>query len=524
MRALQTVLTPLSILVLAGVLLFLHFAPAPTAPVQPTVNGVALGKSYAKTLAATYAEGWDLAAKTLEDGKSVADAQKALPGLVEGRPGQGVQGRGLAGFLARPARGDRAVRLIEAFPSRRPLAGLRQRSEGGAAKHPDSVPCPSLSRTPPPTPALPHKGGGSQIHPLPPLWGRVRVGGWGRAKEPRPSAYLHSGLGRGGSPSPPRPRHFTSPTHDSSRTFQPTRNIMKTDFANLGGWRYDPDEVGRTLAGMPRPLFAAAAPDLAGSGAGKTALLFKAFKDVNGGYLDYPAQTIGDCVSQGFGHGIDLLECVQIAIAKAPEDFKQTATEAVYGMARVDVGGQRGSYSDGAVGAWAAKAVSTLGTVSRDVVGPYDGNRAKEWGAKGVPQDVMAKAGAHKVKTASLVSTYAELEDALANGYPVTVCSNQGFSLTRDADGFCRAKGSWAHCMLIVGVRADGRDGACIFQSWGSDVPSGPLALDQPPNSFWAERSVVEDMLSMRDSWSLSSFEGYPSQTLPDHWSYEGFS
>src|SRR5436305_790065 len=121
----------------------------------------------------------------------------------------------------------------------------------------------------------------------------------------------------------------------------------------LGGWIHDPDEVQRVLAGMPRPYFAAATPHLDGSGAGQTTLLYKAFKDVNDGrYIDYPAQAIGDCVSHGFGHGIDLLEAVQIALGHKAAEFKQTATEAIYGMARVAIGGQRGSYSDGAVGAW----------------------------------------------------------------------------------------------------------------------------------------------------------------------------
>jgi hypothetical protein len=192
-------------------------------------------------------------------------------------------------------------------------------------------------------------------------------------------------------------------------------------------------------------------------------------------------------------------------------------------MARVDIGGQRGSFQDGAVGAWAAKAVSTLGTLPRDVVGPYDGRRAKQWGARGVPADLMAKAPLHKVETTSLVTTYSELEDALANGYPVTVCSDQGFALERDPEGFCSPRGVWGHCMLIVGVRAGSRPGACIFQSWGSSMPSGPLALDQPPNSFWADREVVERMLSMQDSWALSNFDGYPSQNLPAHWSFADF-
>jgi hypothetical protein len=297
------------------------------------------------------------------------------------------------------------------------------------------------------------------------------------------------------------------------------------DFLKLGGWIHNPAEVQRMLAGMPRPYFAATAPHLGGSGAGQTTLLYKAFKDVNDDqYIDYPAQAIGDCVSHGFGHGIDLLEAVQIAIGHKAEEFKQTATEAIYGMARVDVGGQRGSYSDGAVGAWAAQAVSTLGTLSRDVVGPYDGRRAKLWGAEGVPADQKAKAGDHKVRTSSLITSYSDLEDALANGYPVTVCSNQGFTLERDEHGFCNPQGIWGHCMLIVGVRADQRPGACIFQSWGSSMPSGPLEIDQPPNSFWADRDVVERMLNMRDSWALSNFDGYPCQALPSHWTYADFA
>jgi hypothetical protein len=116
------------------------------------------------------------------------------------------------------------------------------------------------------------------------------------------------------------------------------------------------------------------------------------------------------------------------------------------------------------------------------------------------------------------VTTYEELEDALANGYPVTVCSGQGFTMARDQDGFCSPRGTWEHCMLIVGVRADSRPGACIFQSWGPNVPSGPLALDQPNNSFWADRNTVARMLSMQDSWALSDYDGYPGAPLPSHW------
>jgi hypothetical protein len=299
------------------------------------------------------------------------------------------------------------------------------------------------------------------------------------------------------------------------------------DLSHLGGWIHDPDQVDQVCASLPHPLFSAAAPHLEGSGYGGTFLIYKAYKEANGGeYIDYPAQTIGDCVSHGHAHGVDLLECIRIVSGHGHgrETLHQTASEAIYGMARVDVGGGSMGGLDGAVGAWAAKAITTLGTLSRDIVGPYDGQRAREWGARGVPRELEEKAGAHKVQTCSLVTTWTELEDALANGYPVTVCSNQGFAIERDSDGFCQAQGAWAHCMLLCGVRADQRPGACIFQSWGSKNPRGPLGLDQPPNSFWAERSVVERMLSLRDSWSLSTFQGYPERRLPDRWTLAGFA
>ena len=297
------------------------------------------------------------------------------------------------------------------------------------------------------------------------------------------------------------------------------------DLSHLGGWHNHPESVGKFLSGLAKPTFAGAAPKLSGSGTGKTLLLYKSVKEVNNSsYLDYPAQTIGDCVSQGFGHGIDLLEAVEIAVGRKAEAFKSTATEAVYGLARVDVGGGQLGSDDGAVGAWAAKAVTTLGTLSREVVGPYDGRRAKLWGSHGVPPELKAKAVDHKVRTVALVQTYEELEDALANGYPVPVCSDQGFTMQRDAQGFCSPRGTWNHCMLIVGVRADDRPGACIMQSWGANVPGGPTALDQPDNTFWVDRDVVARMLSLGDSWALSQFEGYPSQVIPDRWTYDGFA
>lgn len=290
------------------------------------------------------------------------------------------------------------------------------------------------------------------------------------------------------------------------------------------GWHRDPDEVDWVCQSLPDPYFASAARGLYGTGRNQTVMLYKAWKDVYGSYFLYPKQSIGCCVSRGWSEGVDLLQCVQISIGRSVETFNPTSHEAIYGFARVDIGGGRLGESDGAVGAWAAKAVSTIGTVSQEDVGfEYSDLKAREWGSLGVPEGIKAKAKDHLVRSVAMVRTYDELCDAISNGYPVPVCSSQGFTMERDRDGFCDPDGVWRHCMLICGIRAD-RHGALIMNSLGMDNPKGPLALDQPPNSFWVDADVVEGMLAEHDSFAMSSFVGYPGGVqMPFHWKTRGF-
>ncbi len=80
MKTVKELLTPVSILTLAGVLLFDHLVPRPVPkpPPAPTINGQVLGRAYAPVLLSSYGDAWLAAAKTLEAGKSVAEAQKSL--------------------------------------------------------------------------------------------------------------------------------------------------------------------------------------------------------------------------------------------------------------------------------------------------------------------------------------------------------------------------------------------------------------------------------------------------------------
>jgi len=296
---------------------------------------------------------------------------------------------------------------------------------------------------------------------------------------------------------------------------------MPTEFQGLGGW-LGIDQTQRRFAAQ-YPRLRDAAPQLCASEPTEPVLLYKAWRDVLGDHPPYPAQQIGDCVGFGHAHGADLLQCVEIALGE-PSEYREVSTEFVYATSR-EVGGLLGG-GDGSYGSAAVKAMQSIGLVSREMAGErgtYSGSRARDWGRRGAPADLKAAAAEFKLGSAALVRTWSELVAAILNGYPVTICSNQGFALERDAQGFCRAWGVWAHCMLIGGLRFD-RPGACVLQSWGPENPTGPTALDQPTFSFWADKPVVERILAQGDSWALAKAPNFVERHMPSHWSYSSLA
>mgnify|MGYP002136605185 CR=1 FL=1 len=130
--------------------------------------------------------------------------------------------------------------------------------------------------------------------------------------------------------------------------------------------------------------------------------------------------------------------------------------------------------------------------------------------------ELEAEAKKHPVKGIAQVRNAAEAQKALASGYPIAVCSNQGFAMGRDAEGFCRAQGSWAHCMAVVGYQTSGaRKGFFILNSWGGSAHTGPIGKGSPsPAGFWAEWSVVDRMLQANDSWAFSDVKGFPARRI----------
>lgn len=303
-----------------------------------------------------------------------------------------------------------------------------------------------------------------------------------------------------------------------------------------GQWQfgYVPDHAGtqKFLQSLPRPTLQSAAPHLLKQAADEKPVLlyralYEAFREHHGGQQWVVGkQGIGDCVSWGWAHGCDVCLAVEWKLG-ASSEWRPAATEAIYGGSRVESRGARtGGWSDGSYGGAAAKWVHDWGALFRQPypelgfdLTRYDSSRAKQWGyygcgGSGDSGKADGEAKKHPVRSVALVRNFQEAAAAISAGYPVPVCSGQGFSSQRDKDGFSRASGSWSHCMCFSSVRYD-RRGLLCQNSWGPNWIKGPKwPEDQPDGSFWVDEATVNRMLRGEDSFAVSAYEGFPYRDL----------
>lgn len=279
------------------------------------------------------------------------------------------------------------------------------------------------------------------------------------------------------------------------------------------GWVPKPEEAA-TLAAELRfdqtPAFRQ------GDGA-EDVYLWAACREVTGDLLPPRDQgNVGACVGFGTAAAIEHLACVQAAEDDS-EAFREVSPEIIYAGSRVEIGGGQ-VRGDGSVGAWAAKFVKQYGVLPRAKypsldLSKYDERRCRKLGLKGVPDSLEPEAKKHPVKSIANVRSFKECAAAIHNGYPMIVCSSQGFTMVRDADGFCKPQGTWMHCLAIVGVKGGTRPGAFLLNSWGANAHTGPRGAGDPsPAGFWADADVVDRMLQQGDSWAFSQFVGFPAK------------
>jgi hypothetical protein len=316
---------------------------------------------------------------------------------------------------------------------------------------------------------------------------------------------------------------------------------------NIFGWLDKPDEVEKVKSTLKYK----SAQDIivqdnleARTSGSDPILPYLMFRKITGKDCPCGPQKIGDCVSWGWSNCVNYLQIIKIAaslnklglwkelvngqfsqeiINDHPNyrlaqsvlfEWEEICTEWVYGSSRVEIGGQKGDTEDGSVGAWAAKSVAQYGCATRKKYGPYDPQRAKQWGSEGVPDDYEPEAKKHACNDVVPVTSYQQLVTLLRAYRPVPVCSNQGFSQQRDAKGACKPEGTWAHCMLFCGL--DDRDWPLCSQSWGETQPGGPTYLDQPTNTFFVDPQTADHMLKANDSFAPAGFVGFEVEDFID--------
>jgi hypothetical protein len=300
--------------------------------------------------------------------------------------------------------------------------------------------------------------------------------------------------------------------------------------AHAFGYEPDPEGAESFVATLPHPTLASAGPGL--QAASEDVMLYPALLACSPTWRRGSQGNVGSCVGWGSSLAVDVLAACDIHWRKEAEAWRGRTIEAsLYGFSRVEARGQRSNTGgDGSTGFHAAKAVRDFGALHYGV--DYGGfvfqekdkeARDREWGRNGVPDKLEPFAKERRCSETTLATSFDEAAAAISNGYPVVVCSGQGFSMSRDADGFCRAGGVWWHCMCLIGHRAGNRPGLLCANSWGDSNTVGKHYPDNMPEavrncSFWIDADVCDRMLSGRDSFVYAGYSGFQPTQLPDNW------
>ncbi len=302
------------------------------------------------------------------------------------------------------------------------------------------------------------------------------------------------------------------------------RRQLWADVEGNGGYRFGSDAA--TDAGW------------AGEAAGQLVATWTHVEKTFPGCWPGSAQTRGDCVSHSTRNAALTTLACEIAAGKpdeqtgkvegVPDDLPEEgrkdgvlSTEAIYWWR--DHGGDGWSCDHAASvvlkesGMWLRKKYDEFGVdLTR-----YSGNLAGKWGARNPPDEIRTFGTQHAIRTATEVQSFEEVRDFLANGYGISTCGGEGWSSSRDENGFSRRQGGWSHALAYIG--ADDRDVikqkygeplVCVLNSWGRWNTGGRRVLgtgaDIPEGAFWAKWSDCKNRYMI----AFASAMGWPRRKL----------
>lgn len=291
------------------------------------------------------------------------------------------------------------------------------------------------------------------------------------------------------------------------------------------GWADKPDEVAAVARHQP---FATAAATPAGRVAEdvlpKEVYQWHAYRALFGRNPPGKNQKdVGSCVGFGTNTAGERGYAIDIKTAGGGADqFFHFVEEVTYGGSRYEVGGGR-IRGDGSVGAWAAQFLKEWGVLPRGVHGQYDlttynTTTCRSFGRDGVPDNLEPSVREYPVADVVPVRSWIEAKKLLAQGYGISVCSDQGFSMRRDSRGVAAASGSWAHCMALDGyqiVTEGMEEYGHIENSWSETAHTGPVGWGEPSSAgFWASSKIIDRMLRQGETWAYSKVRGFPARKI----------
>lgn len=151
----------------------------------------------------------------------------------------------------------------------------------------------------------------------------------------------------------------------------------------------------------------------------------------------------------------------------------------------------------------------------------YSGRNAGLYGSREPSTKIKEFGLKHRIRTATRLRGFEQVRDFCKNLYGISSCGGEGFSKSRDENGFSKRTTRWAHAMAIIGF--DDRESTIalygdrlvlIQNSWGQWNKGGRKVLGTdymiPHGAFWARWSDVQN----RSYFAMSGAMGWPPQVL----------
>lgn len=232
------------------------------------------------------------------------------------------------------------------------------------------------------------------------------------------------------------------------------------------------------------------------SGAGKSSRLDKFVKQVTGKDPRIGPQATGDCVAMAAKQAAVMRSCVEI-VQGDPEQYRYLFAPFHYATARVLIGKNALRGGAGCVGGWVSEAMQTYGYLDEEVARKaglvYGKAIADGWGddrsVNGKSfRDFMGEAKQQSVRRWSRSSRWEDVRDALYHKHPFHICSDCGYTMKPDKDGFHRPSGQWPHDMCVYAFWENVKVPCVgILNSWGDvhgDVRDPETGEQLPPGTI----------------------------------------